>query len=331
MAGSKRHRQNNAPRKAKQTAEDARSNPASSDAHSTIEPETPVSPDLPNHTRNDSESTIVSLEPAHKPLPTTSQSALEIASLLATLKDTTSALAQAMQSFQPLPEKLSDLAGGMRAQDELQSLQEKWKAQVMKQDQEIKDMEERLKQEVIASMRSAIKEKAYEAVRPQIADKVRQRVREELVRGSLSPAEHQAQRHTRIIEETRVLLHNADARRVNSNLESPNALLSPLRLSPSQAIPSPGGVPLPTPVSPRFPTDIKGVLSMKPDEARGLLQEYGLPQAPVRDHEANLNQILSYIGINQYTVHKNVPVGHNGLALRPGAKPQLRLITSKSN
>ncbi|KAG7091042.1 hypothetical protein E1B28_010102 [Marasmius oreades] len=211
------------------------------------------------------------------PLEGISPEVLAMGKLIATMKDTVHALHEHFNILGKEMEQVAELAPAVKAAE----LVDKIRGEIQKQ---VKDREEKiaaLKRELERRVEQEIREKLYNEAKSTIKDAVQRRVSEKVGRLLADQVPNdlrvQVAGHKRQILEIQTNLHNTEARRFNSSLQSPTDSFRPLRrpaLPESVETPATAVEP-PTP-SKKFPENLGKLWLLPLSDLKLLVQEYGV-------------------------------------------------------
>ncbi|KAJ7594638.1 hypothetical protein C8J56DRAFT_927266 [Mycena floridula] len=214
-----------------------------------------------------------------------------VGDLLSSMKKTLVTLETTFTALGQETEQVAALAPSIKTSEQLIDLRCDLDAQIQKQQSDIENVKRLLEIKVKAAMEGEIRARMKKKILESIA--VKERVKLQLSRGIPDHLRQQANQHKEQILEIKTHLHNSEARRYNSQLQSSSKdHLRPL-LRPVSALDTPSESPL-------FPSNVADLFRMSEHDARQLVEEYGIEDAG-RD-DSNINKFISHIGLSYQLV-----------------------------
>jgi len=173
---------------------------------------------------------------------------------------------------------------------DISKLQEEVKSAKLAQDTEIKDLREK----VTDDLKSEIAESLEEDVRTMIADMIATEVEEEMAEWGSQPSvsslvtalERMVNANQKLVDASTIQLNNSQSRHANSKVDIPDDLNTPLHKIKRRD----------NTISELFPDSLRVLFSYDDNQLVGLLREYDLN--PLTKHSENLNRFLTFIGVN---------------------------------
>ncbi|KAF8806477.1 hypothetical protein BYT27DRAFT_7191033 [Phlegmacium glaucopus] len=278
-----------------------------------------------------------------------SKDIVAIADVFATMKKTMLLMTNAFDRLGIQTETFTSLSLDIKAAEQLNQVRKALDDQIARQKYEIEALADTLKTKIKEVVKEKMKSQLHDIVKASIREKVAEKVRNELSTQIPGDLHQQIVEHRRQILEIKTNLHNSEARRYNASLQSSSTarlrpllrplptpeqsptiiviehstLNSPVSAMPNIKAPAPSPIkrsisnsfletPTPTP-SDLFPRDLKALFNLGFDEARTLLQQYGLvsgapsPVTPKPRGLASVNENESTSGSSAANAETNDP------------------------